>query len=1595
MAKTPTVKEMQAALAGRPYKDAPTQTIDDWKWHPMEHIKAQLAERRELPTHVEKYAQFMQAMNAKAQAGELTPRDLIKAHTITQSSIGRGGLSHSTATSRDMKLPDTGGEVRPEGAFAEWLGSPMGQKYLDAAERGEVHQPAIADLMAKFAPFGKQNVQGEAMKYAAQTLPQRSASANYAVTGPKQEYRDFARKIRGIAGAKSGFIGSLLGRGDQPTLDARQLNLHSLSHPTKVPESMMDRQRGLGGTEAVDRLTARQEALGYKIPKELKPFAQHLIHHDVWDQMGGTQTTHEDLIKAMRGYADGGDVEAMKREMEVKRFAKGGEQTWPANLPPAPVPSNQEMTAIVDRIARQQLGEHVNKPGKTINLAERSIKEAKRVRQNQYELKPTREVRPTPVYKAKPGDVNVVLPGDQTISDQQLVSLNGMPVGSDQEGGSRYGEGKLHLPKAKRPFWASGPGPAQGFQNRVTELAQITGQEPSVIAHHLAMGRIGNNFALHFADANLKAIGNSEIKPEHKETFNTVMQQGFSHRDKRGNPIQVTFPHWPGVENPTLAYKAMQADPEMRKFFNDRMKTSNLTKALGFPNGLDVEYAISEPELRNMEINMTGHAVGKMVPGAKLIPGADHNTYSHKILGTSLGRAPELAPMELSFLDATHYIRPKLSSPGAYTRTMSLSAPHQVVDDRYLNMMNDYYTKLRAVRGYAEGGKAEPDLDEMRLANTLRKPKKKALDIRSVGVDEAPDMAVKTYVSPGLGKATTLPIGGVDFAPMMPGQQLAPGAGTPGQPQPPQQGGPGGPGEAPPAGPPGSPPIVPMGGPAPGEAPVGQSPQTPQSNILAMTRQGQALRALSPVLPPPKKKAVGGVVGSRNFQEGGIAHMAGGSQEANLRAMREEILQQKGQYGARRLDRAADEIKNLSKLYTPQALREAFTGDNAQAIMSMNPAHFEDYAKPLEYQTHKMDPATIASRKAYDAREGTHQLKRAIPTGDYIQHLVDIAQSGGFEDVPYLKIDKEGAGDQAMLNELYAKYGAVRPITPHLVGHEGRHRNRALAAMGQRKGLVRLFPRAELREPLPRRSQEEYIEALKKEVPGNMVTPEPLGEHRDEYIRRGAIALPDFYNKGGSVEQMSAEMREKGKQKFLEQSAVKDVLYHGMPHEMHGNLLEESRHGTMGPGVYLTSSPHAASNFAMGIRPGAPFPRLKGQVMPVHINTPHMFTDEQLQGSPEWRKHISEHIVSKLMFGHGKHEQEALTALHKKLADNTAKVSDLFLYKSGHDDFDDGSLNVHSHGHALNEALDKAGYHGISLTDSGKGFDEHVVFDPRRVKSALGNRGTYNPDEPDMNKKDGGSVEQMSAEMREKGRQKFLAPSAVKQVMYHGTAQDIKKFRPKQVNATFLSPDPKFAHGFAQMSEEWMKLHPREVFSPEQHAALLNEADQESARWSKTLGRPTKLHELESMEERAHERNMPSAQNIMPVHVQAKNPFDYENPRHMQALRNYLPKRQQYLLDEGGETPVGGNNWRFIESEPIQNAIMDMGHDSFWSVEHGAKNLGVYNPKAIKSAIGNRGTYDTSHADLTKKRGGKVTLPASKEQMERELKRASHFKQKV
>jgi hypothetical protein len=301
------------------YRDPKSTKIADWKWRKMKDVRKDMP-ITEIPDYIQRgYGEFMNEQSKRAEAGELSPRDLLKAFTITQSSIGRGGLPHSTATKTGMKLPNTGGEVRPEGAFAEWLGSPMGQKYLDMAARGEIDPRVLKDIQEKFAPFGKQNQLSDQMIYAAETIPEMAKGMNKAVTGSTEEYRDWAEKMKGIAGAKSGFVGSMIGRGDLPTLDARQLNLHTLPANVGIG-SIMNRGKGKGAREAVDRLIARQKAMGLKIDPALAKHYQHLAHHAVWDKVGDNKTTHDDIIKAMRGYAEGGVTHAHHLEIEERKL---------------------------------------------------------------------------------------------------------------------------------------------------------------------------------------------------------------------------------------------------------------------------------------------------------------------------------------------------------------------------------------------------------------------------------------------------------------------------------------------------------------------------------------------------------------------------------------------------------------------------------------------------------------------------------------------------------------------------------------------------------------------------------------------------------------------------------------------------------------------------------------------------------------------------------------------------------------------------------------------------------------------------------------------------------------------------------------------------------------------------------------------------------------------------------------------------------------------------------------------------------------------------------------------------------------------------
>jgi hypothetical protein len=383
----------------------------------------------------------------------------------------------------------------------------------------------------------------------------------------------------------------------------------------------------------------------------------------------------------------------------------GNYQALPLNLPRAPNLPPQEITKTAERVARQQMGQHVRQSDKiAANLAGRSVKEADKLQKMQVDIQPTKEVMQSVVVPEEVGQVRIALPGDISVADQMLMEVEGLPIGSVQEGGAKYGLGKQDLDDPR--FWASNEGPAQIFQNKVTDLANMY-ETPEILAQHLAMGHDAMNFAQHFADANLLAIQASNVHPKAAEMFNKMIREGYEKKNKKtGERIRFAFPDFPGIENYKESYEAMQNNPEMRKWFNERMKTEKDTAPLGLPSGKEIEYAIMEPALRNMEHSLTGLSVGRMKPGASLIPGSKHQTYSHDIAGQALGHTKELTPIELAFPDASAYIK-STKRPQDFTPTIQKLFPHQVVDEQYINQLGEYYNRLKQIRGYKKGGEVK------------------------------------------------------------------------------------------------------------------------------------------------------------------------------------------------------------------------------------------------------------------------------------------------------------------------------------------------------------------------------------------------------------------------------------------------------------------------------------------------------------------------------------------------------------------------------------------------------------------------------------------------------------------------------------------------------------------------------------------------------------------------------------------------------------------------------------------------------------------------------------------------------------------------
>ena len=252
----------------------------------------------------------------------------------------------------------------------------------------------------------------------------------------------------------------------------------------------------------------------------------------------------------------------------------------------------------------------------------------------------------------------------------------------------------------------------------------------------------------------------------------------------------------------------------------------------------------------------------------------------------------------------------------------------------------------------------------------------------------------------------------------------------------------------------------------------------------------------------------------------------------------------------------------------------------------------------------------------------------------------------------------------------------------------------------------------------------------------------------------------------------------------------------------------------------------------------------------------------------------------------------------------------------------------------FSKKIQEAGYDSIVKRGQDGEIVELVVFEPNKIKSAIGNRGTYDINEADINKAGGGIIKKakallpkgqqavLPAEESAENLQKFLGNSRIRDVLYHATPKSFAAFKPGGDNpkisgpAIWLTPDAKnqpAAHNIGSRSQEFRE-----------------------------------------------------GTNVMPVYAQARSPLMLDDELSLRWAQEVYangsrefpellaPQWVQELKKEGYDS--------IIFADPLK---IGQQHEVM-----------MFEPNRIKSAIGNRGTYDIEEADINKAKGGQVSKDA-------------------
>jgi hypothetical protein len=172
-------------------------------------------------------------------------------------------------------------------------------------------------------------------------------------------------------------------------------------------------------------------------------------------------------------------------------------------------------------------------------------------------------------------------------------------------------------------------------------------------------------------------------------------------------------------------------------------------------------------------------------------------------------------------------------------------------------------------------------------------------------------------------------------------------------------------------------------------------------------------------------------------------------------------------------------------------------------------------------------------------------------------------------------------------------------------------------------------------------------------------------------------------------------------------------------------------------------------------------------------------------------------------------------------------------------------------------------------------------------------------------------------------------------------------------------------------------LEPSAVKSRLYHGTKAHDdyADQPGQAFEQFTGRPTWL----AQEPYTASGYSGGTGSIYPVFAQVRKPLNLRFDANDDANKAFAAaKRLGVDVEHIKRMSKPEKAWEVVNHPAFIDAVEKAGYDGLAINEGGYRTFGVLDPRKIKSATGNRGTFDTREADITKRQGGLAAAKRSR-----------------